>query len=173
MNKYYPTKEINYAWLLEMNQNRTMDGIKNIIGIIIEYNNEKLFYSILDDCFFKTLPSSEERINNFEKYANRIFVEVYHIDNPCISPIGVELYKKLEKDFLSKEEIIANRKLIRGYYSDFDYYTYDDNNVDYNNTSAINENIINSVSEYEQKLGRPITYDENHIYGPKKTLKKV
>ena len=56
MNKYYPTKEINCAWLLEMNQNRTMDGIKNIIGIIIEYNNEKLFYSILDDCFFIFFP---------------------------------------------------------------------------------------------------------------------
>lgn len=173
MNKYYPTKEINYAWLLEMNQNRTMDGIKNIIGIIIEYNNEKLFYSILDDCFFKTLPSSEERINNFEKYANRIFVEVDDINNPYITPIGVGLYKRLGKEFLTKEEIIANRQFIRGYYSDFGHDIYADNNVDYNNSSAINEKIINSVSEYEQKLGRPITYDENHIYGPKKTLRKV
>lgn len=46
MNKYYPTKKINSAWLVETDSDRSIGGIKNVIGIIVEHNNERLFYSI-------------------------------------------------------------------------------------------------------------------------------
>lgn len=172
MNKYYPTKKINSAWLVETDSYRSMGGIKNIIGIIVEHNNERLFYSILDDCFFRVLPSREEGLDNSSKYYNRVFVEIYADGNSHMSPVGVELYEKLKADFLTKEEIIANKKFIRGYFSDFDYEINIDTKVDFENASTIDENIIDSVSDYKEKLGRPITYDEGHIYGPvkKKTL---
>ena len=172
MNKYYPTKKINSAWLVETDSYRSMGGIKNIIGIIVEHNNERLFYSILDDCFFRVLPSREEGLNNSRKYYNRVFVEIYADGNLHMSHVGVELYEKLKADFLTKEEIIANKKLIRGYFSDFDYEINIDTKVDFENASTIDENIIDSVSDYKEKLGRPITYYEGHIYGPvkKKTL---
>lgn len=85
---------------------------------------------------------------------------------------GIKLYEKLEKDFLTKEEVITSKRSIRGYFSDFDYEINLDTKVDFEDVSTIDENVINSVSDYEIKLGRPITYDESHIYGPqkKKTL---
>lgn len=167
MNKYYPTKKINCAWLVEVDSDRSMGGIKNVIGIIVEHNNERLFYSILDDCFFKVLHSREERLD-----FNRVFVEIYNDDNLCIQSVGIQLHERLKTDFLTKEEIVVNKKFIRGYFSDFDYEINLDSKVDFENASTIDENVIDSVSDYEAKLGRPITYDESHIYGPhkKKTL---
>lgn len=164
MNKYYPTKQINSAWLMEID-----GGIKNIIGIIVKHKNENLFYSILDDCFFRMLSSYEERANNREKYLDKIFVEIY--DNHYMTPTWKKLYEETKKDFLTKEEIIANKNLIPGYYSDFDYELEMDTKVDYTNFSTIDENIINSVAEYRKKRKRPITYDETHIYGPIKKKK--
>ena len=35
----------------------------------------------------------------------------------------------------------------------------------------IDENIIDTVLEYEKKEKRPITYDSTHIYGPNKVNK--
>ena len=167
MNKYYPTKKINSAWLVETDSYRTMGGIKNVIGVIVEHNSERLFYSILDDCFFKVLPSREERFDNLNKYSNKVFVEIYRM-----SPVGIQFFERLKKYFLTKEEIIANKRFISGYFSDFDYEINLDTKLDFENVSTIDENIIDSVSDYEAKLERPITYDECHIYGPhkKKTL---
>lgn len=172
MNKYYPTKKIDSAWLVEIDSYRSMVGIKNIIGIVVEHNSERLFYSILDDCFFKILPSREERLDNSNKYTNRVFVEIYADGNSYMTPLGIQLYERLKTDFLTKEEIIANKKLIMGYFSDFDYEINIDTKVDFENASTIAENVIDSVSDYKAKLVRPITYDESHIYGPvkKKTL---
>ena len=167
MNKYYPTKKINSAWLVETDSDRSIGGIKNVIGIIVEHNNERLFYSILDDCFFKVLPSGEERFD-----FNRVFVEIYTDNNLRMQSVGIQLYEILNTDFLTKEEIVANKEFIRGYFSDFDYEINLDTKVDFENASTIDENVIDSVSDYEAKLERPITYDESHIYGPykKKTL---
>lgn len=167
MNKYYPTKQINSAWLMEID-----GGIKNIIGIAVKHNNEDLFYSILDDCFFRILPPKEELANNKAKYLGKIFVAIYcDENNHYMIPTWKKLYEKTKKEFLTKEEIIANHTLICGYYSDFDYELEMDNKVDYTNPSTIDENIINSESEYRAKMGRPITYDEDHIYGPIKKKK--
>lgn len=101
------------------------------LGIVVQYNNERLFYSILDDCFFRILSSSEEHVNDLDKYANRIFTRIYADGNSHIMPIGIELHKRLKTDFLTKEEIITNKKLITGYYSDFNYKLSIDTNVDY------------------------------------------
>lgn len=61
MSKCYPTKEID--------SNKSMNGIKNIIGIKVTHKKEILFYSILDDCFFRIIPAYEELANNYENYA--------------------------------------------------------------------------------------------------------
>lgn len=98
MNKYYPTKKINSAWLVETDSDRSIGGIKNVIGIIVEHNNERLFYSILDDCFFKVLPSGEERFD-----FNRVFVEIYTDNNLRMQSVGIQLYERLNTDFLTKE----------------------------------------------------------------------
>lgn len=172
MNKYYPTQQIKSAWLAEVCPDRTIGGIKNIIGIIVKHNNQNLFYSILDDCFFRIFPSCKEIANNREKYSNKVFAEIY--DDRIPIGIEIELYiKKPEKDFITKEEIIANKKMILrfGYYSDLDYEPEINTNIDYENPFTIEENIINSEAEYRKKLRKPITYDEDHIYGPVKKRK--
>lgn len=170
MNKYYPTQQINSAWLMEIKSDRTMGGIKNIIGIVIKHKNETLFYSILDDCFFRVLPPKEELASIMQKYTDRIYVEIYDdSNNHYMFPTWKKLYEALKKDFFTKEEIIANQHFLPGYYSDFDYELDMDTKVDYENLSTIDENIINSESEYREKMRKPITYDEDHIYGPRKT----
>ena len=79
MNKYYPTKELVAGWLTEAGTDRRLGGIKNIIGLVVKHNDEEFFYSILDDCFFKILPSKQERISKNDIYTNKLFVEVYGI----------------------------------------------------------------------------------------------
>ncbi|GEM_PF-4366518 len=170
MNKMYPTKKINSAWLVETDSYRSMGGIKNIIGITVEYNNELLFYSIFDDCFFRILPSKEKLATDWEKYSNQVFVEIYGI--VFNKTVGMELFERIQKEFLTKKEIFVNRDAITGHYSDLDYELIMDTKVDYENYLTIAENIVNSEQDYREKKKRPITYDESHIYGPhkKKTL---
>lgn len=81
-------------------------GIKNIIGIVVEYNNENLFYSILDDCFFKIVSFNEKLADNKGKYLNKIFDEVYDGDSQYMTPIWKDLYEKTKKEFLTKKEKI-------------------------------------------------------------------
>ena len=77
---------------------KTLGGIKNIIGITVRHNDTELFYSILDDCFFRLLPSKEERTYNDEIYSNRLFVEVYTaIPDFGYLTLGNSLYKKINK----------------------------------------------------------------------------
>lgn len=175
MNKEYPTKKIDSAWLVEVCSDRTIGGIKNIIGIVVEHYNEELFYSIFDDCFFRILPfrilpPREELVNDWGKYSNRVFVQVY--GNLFTKTVGLELFEQTQKDFLTIEELIANKNFMSGHYSDLDYGLKIDTKVDYENYLTIDENIIDSELDYREKLKRPITYDEGHIYGPqkKKTL---
>ena len=97
MNKMYPTKKINSAWLVETDSYRSMGGIKNIIGITIEYNNELLFYSIFDDRFFRILPSKEKLATDWEKYSNQVFVEIYGI--VFNKTVGMELFERIQKEF--------------------------------------------------------------------------
>ncbi len=170
MNKYYPTKKIDSAWLVEVCSDKTIGGIKNIIGITVDYSNEKLFYSIFDDCFFRVLPSKEELDKNYESYYSKIYVEVYDKDNQYMKSTATQLYEGVQKDFLTKEEITANIKFIAGYFSDLDYELEMSTQVDYENPSTIDENIITSEPEYRMKKKRPITYDKGHIYGPKSEL---
>lgn len=169
MNKYYPTKELVAGWLTEAGTDRRLGGIKNIIGLVVKHNDEEFFYSILDDCFFKILPSKQERISNNDIYTNKLFVEVYGI----LQSVGEVFYKKIKTDFITKDEIIKYRSLIVGYYSDFDYIDKleIDTKVDYEDNLAFDRYIISSEPEYREKQGRPITYDEKCIYGPVKNRK--
>ena len=168
MNKYYPTKEIVAGWLTETKGGRTLGGIKNIIGIVMKHNNESLFYSILDDCFFRILPSKEEPICNDDIYSNKLFVEVYDIYQMQRKTLGVWLYERLKKEYITKKDIIGYKSIISGHYSDLDYPDKIelDTKVDYEDNSITDSYIIISEGDYREKLGRLITYDENCIYGP-------
>ena len=173
MNKYYPTKELVGGWLIEANT-ATLGGIKNIIGIIVRYNEKELFYSVFDDCFFRLLPSKEELIDNNEIYSNQLFVEVYTaIPDFGYLTIGDSLYKKTNTDFLTKDDIIKYKSFISGYYADLDYVDKlgTDTKVDYENPSEFDNFIIRTEPEYRAKLGRFITFKEDCIYGPIKKKK--
>lgn len=170
MNKLYPTKEISSAWLVETDSYSEMNGIKNIIGITINYDNDLLFYSIFDDCFFRVLPSFNKLATEGEKNFKQVFAETYSA--PFNNAAGMALFLQTKKAFLSIEEILANKDAIRGYYSDLDYGLSFETKVDYENSSTIDENVINSVRDYTEKKKRPITYDKTHILGPQKTIKK-
>lgn len=167
MNKYYQTKNIYSAGLLEI-QNEAIHicGIKNVMGVIVYHNNEELFYSILDDCFFRILPSREDLIANWKQYNKSLFVELYDRDYTSIKTLGTKLYEKLSKDSLTKEEIIANKEIVflSGYFSDLDHELKTTTDVNYEDSSTISENIIVSEPHYRKKLGRTITYDPGHIY---------
>ena len=177
MNKYYPIKQIKSAWLTEVSSDRSLNGIKNILGIVVTYNSENLFYSILDDCFFRIIPfstfpskynSAQEQINYYLKYSDQVFAEI----NDNNLPVWLILYDKFKKDFLTKEELIASRDILPGHYSDLDYNLETETSLDYKNKSIISENIISSETEYRKKKGRPITYNPRHIYGPNAIKKK-
>ena len=61
-----------------------------------------------------------------------------------------------------------------GYYRDFDYDKIkNDNKVDYQNQLTIEDNIIDTELEYEEKLERPIihTYGMRKIASDKKLIK--
>lgn len=174
MNKYYPTKELVGGWLIEANTARTLGGIKNIIGIIVRYNDKELFYSIFDDCFFRLLPSKEELIYNNEIYSNQLFVEVYTaIPDFGYLTIGDNLYKKTNTDFLTKDDIIKYKSFISGHYADLDYVDKlgTDTKVDYENPSEFDNFIIRTEPEYRAKQGRFITFEEDCISGPIKKKK--
>lgn len=173
MNKYYPIKEVKSAWLMEIYSDRSICGIKNILGITVTYHSENLFYSILDDCFFRILPFStfppydaQEQIDFYLKHPNQVFVEIYK-NNDSISPVWLGLYDKFKKDFLTKEELIASSDIIPGYYSDFDYILETETGLDYKDESVMSENIVCSEVEYLQKKGRPIAYDSIPVYESK------
>ena len=174
MNKYYPTKELVGGWLIEANTARTLGGIKNIIGIIVRYNDKELFYSIFDDCFFRLLPSKEELIYNDDIYSNQLFVEVYTASpSGWYLTIGDNLYKKINAEFLTKEDIIKYKLFISGHYADLDFVDKleTDTKVDYENPSEFDNFIIRTEPEYRAKQGRLITFEENCIYGPIKKKK--
>ena len=167
MNKYYSTKELVGGWLTEVTTERTLGGIKNIIGIIVRHNGTELFYSILDDCFFRLLPSKEELIHNDDIYSNQLFVEVYiAIPDFCLT-LGDKLYKQISTEFITKNDIIKYRSLISGHYADLDYVDKLDldTKVDYEDDSEFDKHIISSEPEYREKQGRIITYEEACIYG--------
>lgn len=171
MNKLFPTKQITSAWLAEITPERTISGIKNIIGIKLKYNEKEIFYSIFDECFFKIMPPSQNESDFFEKNANKVFVSPHFENNLGLNPLGMNLFEKLKKDFITKEELLANKKNLMGYYSDLDYEQSIDNRINYEEESTIKENIITSVDEYSEKLSKTITLNPNQLYGPSK--KKV
>ena len=158
MNKYYPTKELVAGLLTEINSSITLKGIKNVIGIVVKNNEEELFYSILDDCFFRILPTENEIINNKEYQQNRLFVEPYDQDITHIQSIGKEMIKKTNITFISKSEIIKFSPYLGCYISDFDYKDNIETNtkVDYEKPLEYDSYIIDSIQEYEDKLGKNI-----------------
>lgn len=173
MNKKYHTLSIIGANLSKIQSDTSRAGYKNIIGIVVKHNEEELFYSILDDCFFRILPSFN---NNYKQYSDCIFVEVYNYIEPPFEfkTVGMYLYDELKKEYITKEEIINNYKCIMGYYSDFDYDKIkNDNKVNYLNKLTIEDNIIDTELEYEEKLKRPIihTYGMRKISSNKKLMK--
>ena len=177
-NKLYKTISIYSAWLAESDKDNSLGGIKNIIGIKVKHNGNYLFYSILDDCFFRLLPPNDPTRDMWKELHGRLFVEIYEYIEYYLKTFGMNLYNYIKKDYITKEEIIEIEKSedwLFGYQSDFSYELLKtDNTVDYENPLTIEENIIDTVTEYEEKQKRPITYDESHIYGPNrvKTLNK-
>ncbi len=170
MNKLYKVQDLYTAWLVEaLYQSNSLGGIKNIIGIKVIHNGEHLFYSILDDCFFRIL--SWDSIKDIKKDCGRLFVQIY--EYPKLSSefkmFGRGLHDYVNKDYITKEDLIKikkNNKWLFGYQSDFSYELLEtDSIVDYENSLTIEENIIDTVQEYEEKKRRPITYDNSHIYG--------
>lgn len=176
MNKKYPTRNIVDGNLQEMFGNKGRCGIKNVIGLIVYFNNETLFYSILDDCFFRILPKFNPEKDNYKDLVGQLFIEPYKYQAPPyeLKTFGMKLYDYLKKDFVTKEEIIKNKeKLLWGYYSDFDYeFLKTKTDVDYEDESAINDYIIETELEYEQKLDRPIAYTDG-ICTPSATKKLI
>ena len=155
MNKCFPTKELCLASLDDFVPGSVFIGVKNIIGIVVPRDNGYLFYSILDDCFFRTI--EEYDYNNWPTGLRA---------KPINKP-GVKLYEKFQKDFLTKEEIVRECHLTFGYCSDIEYGNYEDETlIDYEDQSMIDENIIDTVDEYVAKKEKPITASPGHIYGP-------
>ena len=87
----------------------------------------------------------------------------------------MELYNYINKDYITKQEIIdikKNREWLFVYQSDFSYELLKTTTaVDYENPLTIEENIIRTIQEYEEKQKRPITYDNNYIYESKRVLR--
>ena len=152
-------------------------GIKYIIGIKVIHNGEYLFYSILDDCFFRIFPSDIPDSKIWKDLRGRLFVRIYEYQEPPFEfkTFGMKLHDYINKDYVTKQEIIEikkNQEWLFGYQSDFSYELLKtDTKVDYENSLTIDENIIDTVLEYEKKERRPITYDSTHIYGPNKVNK--
>ena len=176
MNKLYKTLDIYTAWLVEVNsQHNTLGGIKNIIGIKVTHNGEQLFYSILDDCFFHILPQDYSTRDLYRK----LFVKIYEYLKPPFEykTFGMKLYRYINKDYITKQEIIEikkNKEWLFGYQSDFSYEALKtDTTVDYENPLTIEENIIDTVQEYEEKLKRPLSYESDHIYGPQNYRSRI
>ena len=179
MNKMYKTLDIYAASLVEVNsQDNSLGGIKNIIGIKVTHNGEPLFYSILDDCFFRILPQTNLTIDVCKDLHGRLFVKINESQKSLygIKTFGMKLHDYINKDHVTKQEIMEIKKdqeWLFGYQSDFSYELLKtDTTVDYENPLMIDENIIDNVKKYEEKEKRPITYDNTHIYGPNK-LKKL
>ncbi len=169
MNKLYKTLDIYGAWLVEANSRyNSLVGIKNIIGIKVVYNDKYLFYSILDDCFFRILSQNDLSIDIWSILYGRIFVQIgeYQKFPYEIKTFGMDLYDYIGKDYVTKQEILEikkNKEWLFGYQSDFSYNLLKtDTIVDYENPLTIEENIIDTVQEYNEKQRRPIIYDSNY-----------
>lgn len=175
MNRIYKTSDLYSANLLSIDSYNSYGGIKNIIGIKVEYKEENLFYSILDDCFFRIFPQYDFE-NGWRDFEGRLFVNIFEYQEQPMEfkTIGMDLQKKIQKESITKPELIASKKLLRGYFSDLDYDLPESEiDIDFKNVKAVEENVINTVQQYEERLERPITYDSDHIYGPnrKKSLR--
>ena len=170
MNKLYKTLDIYAAWLLEIDTGGSKNGIKNIIGIKVTHNGEDLFYSILDDCFFRLLPPNDPTRDMWQELYGYLFVEIYEYIEYYVKTFGMNLYNYIKKDYITKDEIIEIEKSGKwsdGYQSDFIYDSLNPfNKIDYENPKTVDENIIDTVQEYEKKLKRPISYEDDCIYGP-------
>lgn len=143
MNKLYPVKQLYSANLQDICTGNSRTGIKNVIGLTIFFNGEEYFYSIFDDCYFRLLPTQDEITNNPEKYVNKLFVDVYARNTSYMKSFGIDLYERLQIDVITKLEILENKSVLRGYFSDLDYNALKtDTDVDYENPSMIFDNII-------------------------------
>ena len=181
MNKQYKTLNLYAAWLVEVDPqlNRNMGGIKNIIGVKTTYNGENLFFSLLDDCFFRVFPQNVSIKDMCKGLQRQLFVQIYEYRKPPyeFKTFGMELYDYTKKDYITKQEIIELKKdeeFLFGYQSDFSYKSLStDTIVDYENSQTIKENIIDTVEEFEEKRQRPLSYENNCIYGPHHYKRKI
>ena len=177
MNKLYKTLDLYDAWLVEINPRyNSTCGIKNIIGLKVMYNDENLFFSIFDDCFFHILLQNELKLKNFYK---RLFVQIYEYQEPPneLKTFGMNLHDYINEDYITKQEIIEikkNNEWLFGYHSDFSYELLGTTNkVNYENLLTIEESIIYTVQEYEEKLKRPLSYEIDCVYGPNHYKQKI
>lgn len=172
MNKLYPVKKLYSGNLQKICSDNSRLGLKNIIGLIIFFNGEEYFYSILDDCVFKLLPTPDEISNNYGKYSNKLFVDIYARNTSYMKSFGIKLYDRLQTDFITKQQLIENKSILTGYFSDLDYDDITtDTDLDYENISMVMECIIETELEYEQKLDRPIMYTDG--ISPPSSAKKL
>ena len=179
MNKLYKTLDLYAAWLVEVDSQYHMGGIKNIIGLKVANKGENLFFSILDDCFFRILPQNDFDQDILENFYERLFVQVYEYHKPPyeLKTFGMELYHYIHQDYITKQEIIEikkNQAWLFGYQSDFCFPSLNTTvTVDYENPFTIEENIIDTVDEYEEKRKRPLSYESDCIYGPHHYQKRL
>ena len=124
MNKLYPTKEIYSGWLYGLSctdGTRHICGNKNILGMCVVYEGRKIFYSILDDCFFE-IKSYRSNFSH-EMYEQRyLFVELYD-RIPKYEPkiLGEKLFDQISKEFVTKDELIEFNVYLYVYFLELDY----------------------------------------------------
>ena len=131
------------------------------------HDNERLLFSIFDDCFFRVAPLVEQSLESAGVKAGHIYAMVYHP-----SAEGMKLYNITKRENLTKDEIFALKQHIFGHYNDLDYDVSMDSDVNYLIPEAIKGNIIDTVADYVTIKGRPITFNTTHIYGPGKCKKR-
>ena len=118
-----------------------------------------------DEVVYKN--TKEELIYNNSIYQNQLFVEVYtEIHGLGYLTLGDNLYKKINTEFITKNDIIKYKPFIPGYYADLDYADKLDldTKIDYEDDIDFDKHIISSEPEYREKQGRFITYEEDCIY---------
>lgn len=166
MQKFAMEKLI-LAQLMESYEYGTFWGIKNMIGVIVEFSNKKYFYSIFDDCFFNIGPleSSNWKVNELFAY-------------PLDKKYGKELKESwkddgINIDLISKEELIDSKTMLTGYFSDLDYEDLKrTTDVEDLNFAFLNKYLIRTEIEYEEILDRPVSYvDDNYKINTRKRTK--
>lgn len=180
MNKIYDVKKIEHAWLYETRNDKSISGVKNIIGIRIKYNGRDLFYSIIDDCFFRVLSEEEREILRHSSdslllkmydlvFDNELFVEPYSYKkifetDSELSPYGDQLLDNFGKTQITKDDIIDNPNILIDHFSDLEFPNrlVRETFVDFENFNDCMPHLITTEEAYVLKRKRPIAFERNN-----------